>query len=167
MRRGIATIIGTAVGTVLLIGAKYGTQTLDAANASAGAPAQQAVAGAGSTPTAAAGATKQSKATAKPAAPNPPASGLKDGTFTGAGGQEAYGTITVSVTVQNGRISKATGSCAGCQGLSVSITGGALPTLQQETLAKQSASIATVSGATQTSEGYRASLQSALDAAKA
>jgi uncharacterized protein with FMN-binding domain len=41
-----------------------------------------------------------------------------------------------------------------------------MPTLQQETLAKQSASVATVSGATWTSNAYRTSLQSAIDKAK-
>lgn len=43
------------------------------------------------------------------------------------------------------------------------INSRALPILQQETMAAQSAQIDTVSGATYTSEGYQASLQSALD----
>ena len=41
----------------------------------------------------------------------------------------------------------------------------ALPVLREETLAAQSAHIDTVSGATVTSDGYRESLQAALDAA--
>jgi uncharacterized protein with FMN-binding domain len=41
----------------------------------------------------------------------------------------------------------------------------AVPILVQETLTAQSANIDSVSGATVTSDGYRASLQSALDAA--
>jgi uncharacterized protein with FMN-binding domain len=41
---------------------------------------------------------------------------------------------------------------------------GALPTLQQEALQAQSANIDTVSGATQTSDSYKASLQAAMDA---
>ncbi len=41
----------------------------------------------------------------------------------------------------------------------------ALPQLRTEALAAQSADIDTVSGATYTSEGYKQSLQSALDAA--
>jgi uncharacterized protein with FMN-binding domain len=41
----------------------------------------------------------------------------------------------------------------------------ALPQLRAETLAAQSARIDAVSGATYTTEGYQASLQSALDAA--
>jgi uncharacterized protein with FMN-binding domain len=41
----------------------------------------------------------------------------------------------------------------------------ALPILQRETMAAQSADIDTVSGATVTSQGYIQSLQAALDAA--
>ncbi|MGC4939852.1 FMN-binding protein [Kribbella sp. DT2] len=45
------------------------------------------------------------------------------------------------------------------------ISSFALPTLEQEAITAQSAQIDTVSGATFTSDGYRQSLQSALDAA--
>jgi uncharacterized protein with FMN-binding domain len=45
------------------------------------------------------------------------------------------------------------------------ISSFALPQLQQEAIAAQSAHIDTVSGATFTSDGYRRSLQAALDAA--
>jgi len=45
------------------------------------------------------------------------------------------------------------------------INTSAIPQLNQETLDAQSANIDTVSGATYTSDGYRESLQSALDAA--
>ncbi|MFJ9862670.1 FMN-binding protein [Streptomyces sp. NPDC101165] len=44
-------------------------------------------------------------------------------------------------------------------------TKGAVPTLIEETLKAQSADVDTVSGATVTSEGYRKSLQAALDEA--
>ena len=50
---------------------------------------------------------------------------------------------------------------------SVSINERALPTLIQEALTAQSADVDTVSGATYTSNSYRDSLQSAIDAAKA
>ncbi|MEU7471018.1 FMN-binding protein [Streptomyces sp. NPDC044984] len=43
-------------------------------------------------------------------------------------------------------------------------TTAAVPTLIEETLAAQSADVDTVSGATVTSDGYRESLQAALDA---
>jgi len=52
-------------------------------------------------------------------------------------------------------------------GQSAQINPGAVPRLKQEALKAQSAKIATVSGATYTSQAYAESLQSALDAAKA
>jgi uncharacterized protein with FMN-binding domain len=46
------------------------------------------------------------------------------------------------------------------------INNQAIPQLNSETVQAQSAGIDTVSGATYTSDGYRTSLQSALDAAR-
>jgi uncharacterized protein with FMN-binding domain len=48
-------------------------------------------------------------------------------------------------------------------GRDMEINQRALPILEQEALASQSANIDTVSGATYTSEGYIQSLQSAID----
>ena len=45
------------------------------------------------------------------------------------------------------------------------INGQAIPILEQETLTAQSSRVDTVSGATYTSDGYRRSLQAALDTA--
>lgn len=166
MRRGIATIVGTAVGTVLLIGAKYGTHTGGGTPVAVDEPAQPVAAptAAPTTPAAVTRATKPARS--KAAGSTSTGSGLKDGTYKGTGGQEAYGTIFVTITVQSGRVTDASATCTGCEGRSVSISDGAYPTLRQETLSKQSANIATVSGATETSDGYRTSLRSALDAAK-
>ncbi len=50
-------------------------------------------------------------------------------------------------------------------GRSVAISAGAVPILRTEALHAQSAKIDAVSGATYTSEGYRTSLQSAIDKA--
>jgi uncharacterized protein with FMN-binding domain len=47
-----------------------------------------------------------------------------------------------------------------------SISAQAAPLLRQEALAARSASIDTISGASYTSDGYRRSLQAALDRAK-
>jgi len=47
------------------------------------------------------------------------------------------------------------------------LSSGAAPVLRREALTTQSAQLDMVSGATYTSEGYRTSLQAALDAAKA
>jgi uncharacterized protein with FMN-binding domain len=80
--------------------------------------------------------------------------------------QTRYGDVQVSVTLLGTRIVdvKALHLTDSSQ-TSVDISAGAEPTLRSEALAAQSANIDLVSGATYTSEGYRASLQAALDAA--
>jgi uncharacterized protein with FMN-binding domain len=76
-----------------------------------------------------------------------------------------YGPVQVEITIRGGRITKARAVMHPSGGQSDSINGYAVPHLDQEAVAAQSAQIDTVSGATFTSEGYRQSLQSALDAA--
>lgn len=77
-----------------------------------------------------------------------------------------YGPVQLQVTLRSGRIIKADaidypqGSDRDQQ-----INSYAVPQLDDETVQAQSAQIDTVSGATYTSDGYRQSLQSALDAA--
>ena len=87
-------------------------------------------------------------------------------TLVGGVAQTRYGDVQVSVTLVGTRIVdvKALHLTDSSQ-TSVDISAGAEPTLHHEALAAQSANIDLVSGATYTSEGYRASLQSALDAA--
>jgi uncharacterized protein with FMN-binding domain len=79
-----------------------------------------------------------------------------------------YGPVQVQVTVRGSRIvsSHAINYPQG-GGRDQEINSVAIPQLDQETLQTQSARIDTVSGATYTSDGYRQSLQSALDAAHA
>ena len=79
-----------------------------------------------------------------------------------------YGPVQVQITISGHRIVKADaidypqGSNTDQQ-----INSYAIPQLDDETLQAQSAQIDTVSGATYTSDGYRSSLQSALDSARA
>lgn len=177
MRRSVATIVGTLAGTAMLVGAKLGTHpvTADSAAVAVGTvPAGQASAVPLSPSTGTvtkggrggSGGTKSQQAKPKQQATKS-ASGLKDGAYTGGGASERYGTITVSITVSGGKITKTSGTCSPCGGTSQSISNGAFPQLAQEALAAQNAHISTVSGATYTSGAYRLSLQSALDAAKA
>jgi uncharacterized protein with FMN-binding domain len=108
--------------------------------------------------------------TSPPAAPHTtaPASGLKNGSFTGAGSAAGqYGTVTVTITVSGGRITNLTQTYNAQSSTSQSISNAAFPTLRQEALSAQSAKIATVSGATYTSNAYKNSLQSAITSAKA
>jgi uncharacterized protein with FMN-binding domain len=93
-------------------------------------------------------------------------SGLKDGTYKGAGATNPYGTVQVSIKVESGKIT-AVSATFPLTGNSATINPVAIPKLKQETLNAQSAKVAAVSGATYTSQSYNESLQSALDSAKA
>jgi len=92
--------------------------------------------------------------------------GLTDGTFKGKGVVNPYGTVQVSIKIQDGKITAAEATYPNT-GNSATINPGAVAKLKQETLAAQSADIDAVSGATFTSKSYVESLQAALDAAGA
>ncbi len=89
-------------------------------------------------------------------------------TLTGAVVNTQYGPMQVQVTLQG---SKITGvkvlQETNAGSLSQQIDANAIPQLNRETLAAQSARIDAVSGASYTSQGYIQSLQSALDKATA
>ncbi|MFF9088784.1 FMN-binding protein, partial [Streptomyces sp. NPDC014991] len=116
-------------------------------------------------------------ASAAGAVPQQPAAGQKSpqggaqapagsGTVTGDAAGTQYGAVQVRITVADGKITKAEAVQAPKGGLSDQKTQLAVPRLNQEAVAAGTAHIDTVSGATYTSEGYRKSLQSALDRLK-
>jgi uncharacterized protein with FMN-binding domain len=86
------------------------------------------------------------------------------GSYDGTVAQTRWGPVQVRIIVQNGQITDV-------QALQVpagnardqEIDNRAVPVLRREALAAQSADIDTVSGATVTSDGYRRSLQAAID----
>ncbi|MGW0226732.1 FMN-binding protein [Actinopolymorpha singaporensis] len=79
-----------------------------------------------------------------------------------------YGPVQVQVTLVGHRITDVTAlQLPGGNQRSSEIAGFSAPELRKEALSAQSAHIDSVSGATYTSEGYRTSLQSALDKAGA
>ncbi|NGO45563.1 FMN-binding protein [Streptomyces ureilyticus] len=87
-------------------------------------------------------------------------------TVTGATAQTKYGPVQVRITLSGDRITRASAvQSPSSPPRSEEISSTASPKLNQETLEAQSADIDTVSGATYTSEGYKQSLQSALDQA--
>ncbi|MFF4348396.1 FMN-binding protein [Streptomyces sp. NPDC001530] len=88
-------------------------------------------------------------------------------TVTGDVVKTQYGPVQVQLTLSGGKITKAEAVQAPKGGTSDQKTALAVPKLNQEALAAQSADIDAVSGATYTSGGYKQSLQSALDKAKA
>lgn len=89
-----------------------------------------------------------------------------NGTYTGSAESNPYGTTTVTIRVADGKITEVTADGQSNDHHSEEINSYAIPTLREEVLAAQSAEIDTVSGATFTTESYRASLQAALDQVK-
>jgi uncharacterized protein with FMN-binding domain len=85
-------------------------------------------------------------------------------TATGDSIATQYGSAQVRVTVRSGKIVKVQAlALQGNDPRSVEISSSAEPVLQQEVLAKQTAAVDAVSGATFTSASYMQSVQSALD----
>lgn len=189
MRRAVFALLGTAIGTTLLIGARLGaappgpvqnvaTDTIggeaagpggspSVATTAAPTPGTSATPGRG-TSTAPTARKSRAPAPAQTTATNPTtATGPRSGTFAGAASTNKYGTIKVTITVSAGKITNISASYPTSPDRTASINQNAIPKLRQAALAAQSAKIDTVSGATYTSDSYRTSLQSALDRAGA
>ena len=95
-----------------------------------------------------------------------PSSSSAATTVTGAAASTPYGPAQVRVTIRNGKITDITAvqlpsNDPHSQQIAVAVE----PMLRASALAAQSANINAISGATYTSEGYKSSLQSALDQA--
>ncbi|MGW6278602.1 FMN-binding protein [Kribbella sp. NPDC055071] len=87
-------------------------------------------------------------------------------TVNGTSADTRYGPVQVRITIRSQRLVAVTALVyPSSGGRDREISSYALPQLEQEAIAAQSAQIDTVSGATFTSDGYRRSLQAALDAA--
>ncbi|MET9878119.1 FMN-binding protein [Actinacidiphila glaucinigra] len=175
LRRILLSSVTTVSGVVLLLALKPTTAPF---TSQAGGPAQQ---------------VPPVSAAPSPAGPDPSvpvASGPADGggssgsggtrdpgkqggaparkTVTGDAAQTSYGPVQVKITVEGGRIvSAAAVQAPAGTPTSDRLTATAVPELNQAAVTAQSAQIDTVSGASFTSEGYRKSLQSALDKAGA
>ncbi|MGV9250360.1 FMN-binding protein [Streptomyces sp. NPDC003697] len=144
IRRAVLAGAATVSGIVLLLSLKPAS---DPASASAGAAPQQSAAAQES--------------------PQGGARAAGTGTVTGSVARTQYGPVQVRLTVADGKIVQAEAVQAPEGGLSGQKTAQAVPKLNAEAVAAQSARIDAVSGATYTSGGYRQSLQSALDRMKA
>jgi len=115
-------------------------------------------------PQSAKGASGKTAASAAPApqAASPQAAAPANGTFTGSPARTQFGPVQVQITVNNGQITGVVGQQAATDGRSQMIASVAIPKLQQQAVAAQSANINGVSGASYTSGGFAKSLQSAL-----
>ncbi|MFD8227667.1 FMN-binding protein [Streptomyces massasporeus] len=109
----------------------------------------------------------QAAGQAPPAAAGQAPQGGVNGAVTGDAAQTQYGAVQVRLTMSNGKITQAEAVQAPKGGRSDQITASSVPRLNQAVVAAQGAEIDAVSGATYTSAGYKKSLQSALDKAKA
>ncbi|MCD9879342.1 FMN-binding protein [Streptomyces guryensis] len=88
-------------------------------------------------------------------------------TVTGDTIQTRWGPVQVRITLKSGKLTEVTAVTYPTDNpRDQEINSYALPRLRSEALQAQSANIDTVSGATYTSDGYRQSLQSALDSAR-
>ena len=90
----------------------------------------------------------------------------KDGTYIGAVTKTNVGNFQVSVAVQGGKIANINVLLQPDEEFSQSINKTALPKYVEETIEAQSSDIALVSGASETFEGFKGSLQDALNKAK-
>lgn len=173
MRRILVAVAGTlsGLGLILLYPTSTG-RTLDTAG-TAGGTATAGGATSGSTAQSGSGAQSGSAAGSGDAAgaTTPDAAGSTGSGSTGSTGTYSastsmrYGTVTVTVTVTDGRLTDVGATQDSPDGRSRSISGQAIPTLNSEALDAQSADIGLVSHATYTSEAYAQSLQAALDEA--
>ncbi|WP_406047192.1 FMN-binding protein [Kribbella sp. NBC_00889] len=172
MRRGIKLVMSAATLVVAGVAVRTGVQPHPAAgvvsSVQAGQPTQVPTR---PTPPPADPSGSRTAPTSRPS-PIPPASTRlsppKSVPVTVAGEvvQTEYGPVQVEIILQNGRITRARALARPSgDGQTDAINSYAIPQLDQETLAEQGARVDTVSGATFTSEGYRRSLQAALDAA--
>ncbi len=165
MKRGIAGILSVAIIGSLGIYSKsqaHGANTSQDTNAVLNANKPQEIKTEANRPTA-----KIQPLPVSGPIPTPPASsGFKDGTFTGRNVSTIYGPVQIQVVISGGKIVDVRFvTMPDGRGRTIEITNESGPLLEKQTLAKQSADIDFVSGATQTSEGYQQSLQSALDQA--
>jgi uncharacterized protein with FMN-binding domain len=143
MRRIVVWLASTAAALVLLFG--YRTSTMGPG----GAVADPAAA-----------------ATAPPATGSGSGSGSGK-TYDGSVTPTRWGPVQVRITVDGGKITDVTAvTYPTSNRRDQQINAYALPKLRSEVLQAQSADIDSVSGATVTSDGYRTSLQAALDAAQ-
>ncbi len=87
-------------------------------------------------------------------------------TYTGAASQTEWGPVQVEVSAEGGKVTSVTAiSYPDSDPRSAQISAVAIPTLEQQAVAAQSAQIDGVSGASYTSMAFAESLQSALSQA--
>jgi uncharacterized protein with FMN-binding domain len=100
--------------------------------------------------------------------PTPTTAGLyRDGSYSGDSVNAYFGNVQVKAVISGGKLANVQIlDYSKDRATSAHINNAALPKLVQEAISSQSAKVDIVSGATQTSQGFQASLTSALAKAK-
>jgi uncharacterized protein with FMN-binding domain len=180
MPRGLVALSSSAIAAIYLAGFAY-TRGADAGLASVAtsvpttvpaSPAATATSTTGAAPTA--GATSTAAATSTPAAtstavatstPTSTAASTtaayRDGTYTGSG-TSRRGNVSVSVTIQSGRIANVTISSVTTQ-----YPVSRIAALPAQVVARQSGQVDNVSGATYSAQAFSLAVQAALSQASA
>jgi uncharacterized protein with FMN-binding domain len=160
MLRAVMVLGGTAAGLAALLSFKTHSAA-EAAPAAAPAASTPATSSAPASPTTKSG-------TASPTTKSGAGASTAARTITGSVATTQYGPMQVQLTLTGKKITKAAVVQQTNDGAtSQQIDANAIPKLEQETLAAQSARVDAVSGASYTSSGYIQSLQNALDKANA
>jgi uncharacterized protein with FMN-binding domain len=142
------------------------TPTASASPKPSTSPTPRRTASATPTPTSKTTAPKTTAPKTTPSAQPTQSAAPKTVTVNGAAVDTNYGPVQVQISLRGSQIISATAIVYPQESRrDLEINSYAIPMLQQDTVTKQSAQVDTVSGATYTSDGYRQSLQSALDAA--
>lgn len=160
----ILVVMGATVGLKLYgLGDEVTTASSSVHSTAPGTGSTTTGSGTGSSGTSSNGSAASSTPTPTPS-PSASSSSSATKTITGSAVDTRYGAVQVQVTFSGSTITALkTLQAPDRDGRDVEINSQALPILEQEVLASQSANIDTVSGATYTSEGYIQSVQSAID----
>jgi len=169
MRRIVIWVFSTAVALVLLLSYRTSLSGPKTTNVVAQGTQAPGVVG-GNAPSPGPTGTPRSKAspgsTAKVAPSHSSGTGGHPVTANGSVAQTVWGPVQVQVHITGKKITDVTTLIYPTgTGRDQEINSYALPILRQQALSAQSAQIDGVSGATYTSDGYRSSLQAALDSA--
>lgn len=161
---GLGWGTATAQGQVALALNPPTTDTTTPSDTTASDTASSGTASSGSAATSGSGASSSSGGTTSSSSTG----SWADGTYTGSTARHRYGSVTVTVTVANGTITGVSESVVSDgDRKSNQINARAVPAMRSAVLKAQGDDVATISGATYTTEAYLTSLQSALDQAAA
>lgn len=168
MRRVILAVLGTIAGLTMLLSFKTRPATTSLATLPAPLPAPVAAAQASpTTTTKEPGSSSRNSAAAGGATPTT-TTAPSTRTVTGTAAATRYGPVQVQITLTDGHITDVQAVLYPEESpKDRQINARAIPRLNSEALAANSAKIDTVSGATYTTRGYVTSLQSALNEAGA